>query len=185
MSQNQNINHELLPLFPEAEQSAACMQGWRLGQQEGKPILEKVKTQQAMFHTVEDVWRYIVRGYLSGNQLHCRAVLLLKALNPDEYAFLMARAAEWGILGNVAIEKNFAIQMFTKDGCNYCDKAKVLLSALDIGFEEVKVGESISVDDMKSYFHSKYNYTLETVPQFVVDGVHIEGWSGLKALLSN
>ncbi|WEJ63782.1 glutathione S-transferase N-terminal domain-containing protein [Thiomicrorhabdus lithotrophica] len=69
--------------------------------------------------------------------------------------------------------------IFTKPGCPFCAKAKVLLEANGISFEEITISN-----------HGPSSKTLravaqaDTVPQVFVEGEHIGGCDDLEVFLS-
>lgn len=73
--------------------------------------------------------------------------------------------------------------VFGKDNCPYCVKAKKLLAGAGLSFNYVRVGEDMSVEEFKKLFPS-----AKTVPQItvLVDGEvnHIGGYDMLEAYLS-
>lgn len=66
------------------------------------------------------------------------------------------------------------IIVYTKPDCKWCVMAKEFLTTQRTSFEEVKVGEEISVERLKELFP-----LVKTVPVIVVDGVWIGGYTEL------
>lgn len=71
----------------------------------------------------------------------------------------------------------WTVEIFSKDNCPYCVKAKALLD--DNGYTEYKVGEDISRDDFFAKFPGH-----TTVPQIVINGEHIGGHDNLVKWLA-
>ncbi len=70
------------------------------------------------------------------------------------------------------------VVIWSKNACQYCDMAKSLLKANSIEFEEKKIGEGYTRDDLLAVVP-----TARTVPQIFVDDKLIGGFQELKALL--
>jgi glutaredoxin 3 len=67
--------------------------------------------------------------------------------------------------------------MYTTRWCGYCTRAKVLLEAKDIAFEE------ISLDDDPAFRRKLVDLTGGwTVPQILIDGRPIGGYTELREL---
>ena len=71
------------------------------------------------------------------------------------------------------------VTIWSKPACQYCDMAKNLLKANSIEFEEKKIGEGYTRDDLLAAVP-----TARTVPQIFVDGQLVGGFQELKALLA-
>ncbi|MBV8064456.1 MAG: glutaredoxin [Actinobacteria bacterium] len=70
------------------------------------------------------------------------------------------------------------IQMYTTSWCGYCVRAKTLLQSRGIGYEEIPLD-----DDDPSFRQKLHDLTGGwTVPQVVVDGVPIGGYTELWRL---
>jgi glutaredoxin len=65
--------------------------------------------------------------------------------------------------------------VWSKNHCPYCDKAKALLSQKGIDYDEKKVGDGYSIEDLL-----KDVPLAKTVPQIVLDGKVIGGYVELK-----
>ena len=76
-------------------------------------------------------------------------------------------------------------KVFSKPACPYCDKAKALLSKLDIPYEEYKLGSGMSGGD------NKYEVTIDqmfemigkqvrSMPQIMEDDKLIGGYTDLR-----
>jgi glutaredoxin 1 len=69
------------------------------------------------------------------------------------------------------------VEIFSKDGCPYCEKAKKLLATNGISFTEYKVGQN-GID--KNFIQQKAGKPVHTVPQIFIDEKHIGGFSDLQ-----
>ena len=69
------------------------------------------------------------------------------------------------------------IEIYTKDWCGYCHRAKALLSAKGLTFEEVDVTRG-GEREQEMVRRAK----RRSVPQIFIDGVHIGGSDDLAAL---
>jgi glutaredoxin len=65
--------------------------------------------------------------------------------------------------------------VWSKYNCNYCDQAKALLKAKDIPFEERKIGDGYTKEDLLEAVP-----TARTVPQIFLDEKLIGGFTELK-----
>ena len=69
------------------------------------------------------------------------------------------------------------IQLYTTRWCGYCVRAKALLDAKGIAYEE------ISLDDDPAFRHNLFDLTGGwTVPQILIDGTPIGGYTELWRL---
>ena len=68
--------------------------------------------------------------------------------------------------------------VWSKYHCPYCDQAKALLKQKGIEFEERKIGDGYTKEDLLESVP-----TARTVPQIFLDGNHIGGFTELKAYL--
>jgi glutaredoxin len=64
--------------------------------------------------------------------------------------------------------------IWSKYQCSYCDKAKTLLKMKNISFEERKIGDGWTKEDLLESIP-----TARTVPQIVIDGEQIGGYDQL------
>ena len=64
--------------------------------------------------------------------------------------------------------------VWSKANCSYCDKAKALLRSKSIVFEERKIGEQWTKEDLLAAVP-----TARTVPQIFIDGKLIGGYTEL------
>jgi len=65
--------------------------------------------------------------------------------------------------------------VWSKYHCPYCDQAKALLSQQGIEFEERKIGDGYSKEDLLEAVP-----TARTVPQIFIDDVLIGGFTELR-----
>lgn len=65
--------------------------------------------------------------------------------------------------------------VWSKDFCPYCDQAKSLLKLQGIEFEERKIGDGYTREDLLESVP-----TAKTVPQIFLDGLLIGGYTELK-----
>ena len=61
------------------------------------------------------------------------------------------------------------VTLFTKPGCPHCARAKALLAQQGLQYEELTVGEEITISAMRAIT------SADTVPQVFIDGKHIGG----------
>lgn len=76
---------------------------------------------------------------------------------------------------NPSAKKPQPVSLFTKPGCPFCAKAKALLSANGLAFEEVVLGKDASLTSLKAMTGA------ETVPQVFIGGERIGGSDDLEA----
>ena len=69
--------------------------------------------------------------------------------------------------------------LWSKYQCPYCDQAKALLKSKGIQFEERKIGDGWTKEDLLEAIP-----TARTVPQILLDDVLIGGFTELKAKLT-
>lgn len=73
------------------------------------------------------------------------------------------------------------VVIYTVDYCPYCNKAKKLLTEKGIEFEDNDITQN--EDEMREKLGEMYNIQGRvTVPQIIINGVHIGGYTDLKAL---
>ena len=70
--------------------------------------------------------------------------------------------------------------VWSKDNCPYCDQAKALLKMKGIAFEEKKIGDGYTKEDLLEAVP-----TARTVPQIFLDEELIGGFSELKSKLNS
>ena len=69
--------------------------------------------------------------------------------------------------------------IWSKYHCPYCDQAKALLNMKGIAFEEKKIGDGYTKEELLEAVP-----TARTVPQIFLDGELIGGFTELKAHLN-
>jgi glutaredoxin len=69
--------------------------------------------------------------------------------------------------------------MWSKYNCSYCDQAKKLLQAYNIKFEERKIGDGWSKEELLEAIPA-----AKTVPQIILNGRYIGGYTELKKFLT-
>jgi glutaredoxin 3 len=69
--------------------------------------------------------------------------------------------------------------VWSKYHCPYCDQAKALLTQKGISFEEKKIGDGYSKEELLEAVPN-----ARTVPQIFLDGELIGGFTELKAHLN-
>lgn len=70
------------------------------------------------------------------------------------------------------------IDIYTKDHCPYCIKAKALLNQLEVVYTEIHLGKN--PEKMDELQHRRPG--VRTVPQIFIDGVGIGGCDDMYAL---
>lgn len=71
--------------------------------------------------------------------------------------------------------------IYSKDSCPFCVKAKKLLEQKGIEYTEKKLGVDVTKEDMFIFL----GRTVKTVPQIVLDGKYIGGYTELDAYFSH
>ncbi len=61
------------------------------------------------------------------------------------------------------------VSLFSKPGCPHCARAKDLLTRQGLQYEELTLGDEISISAMRAIANA------DTVPQIFIDGKHIGG----------
>lgn len=69
--------------------------------------------------------------------------------------------------------------IYTKENCSYCDMAKNLLIAKGLPFQDIKLGEGISREELLTKIPN-----ARTVPQILKDDQLIGGYNELKQSLT-
>lgn len=69
------------------------------------------------------------------------------------------------------------VEIYAKDGCPFCIKAKELLKQRRLPFVEYKVGAEVS----KETLSERAGTPVRTVPQIFIDDKHIGGYTELAA----
>lgn len=65
-------------------------------------------------------------------------------------------------------------EIYSKPNCPYCDAAKAVFRANDVHFYEYVVGMDVSREEFFEKFPS-----AKTVPQIVINGHHVGGYTDL------
>lgn len=73
------------------------------------------------------------------------------------------------------------VEVYSKDGCPFCTKAKELLKSRGLAFTEHKVGGEIT----KELIQERAGTPVRTVPQIFIDDKHIGGYTELVAHLGS
>ena len=66
--------------------------------------------------------------------------------------------------------------VYSKPACQFCDKAKALLTQLKIEYTEKVVTKDISLEEL----FKELDKTVRTIPQIVIDENHIGGFNELR-----
>ena len=69
--------------------------------------------------------------------------------------------------------------VWSKDSCPFCDQAKALLTQKGITFEERKIGDGWTKEELLEAIP-----TARTVPQIILEGELIGGFTELKKKLT-
>ena len=69
--------------------------------------------------------------------------------------------------------------VWSKYHCSYCDQAKALLKSKGIQFEERKIGDGYTKEELLEAIP-----TARTVPQIILNGELVGGFTELKAKLT-
>jgi glutaredoxin 3 len=69
------------------------------------------------------------------------------------------------------------VVVWSKYNCPYCDQAKSLLGQREIKFEERKIGDGWTKEELLEEIP-----TARTLPQIVIDGKVIGGFTDLKKM---
>lgn len=70
--------------------------------------------------------------------------------------------------------------LWSKYHCTYCDQAKALLTQRGIQFEERKIGDGYTKEELLEVVP-----TARTVPQIIINGNAIGGYTELLAYIQN
>jgi glutaredoxin len=65
--------------------------------------------------------------------------------------------------------------VWSKENCSFCDQAKALLKQRGVEFEERRIGEGYTREQLLEAVPA-----ARTVPQIFLDGQHIGGFAELK-----
>jgi glutaredoxin 3 len=77
------------------------------------------------------------------------------------------------------LSKMKKVVIYSKEICPYCVRAKALLSRKNVAFEEIKISDEVTRNEM-----IKKSGGRLTVPQIFIDDVHIGGCDDLYELES-
>ena len=69
------------------------------------------------------------------------------------------------------------VEIYTKNNCIWCDRAKILLNSKDIEFKEI----DLSDDQKREKFYNSIGENVKTVPQIYIDDLRIGGYQDLVA----
>jgi glutaredoxin 3 len=69
------------------------------------------------------------------------------------------------------------VEIYTKNNCIWCDRAKLLLDSKDIEFKEI----DLSDDQKREKFYNSIGENVKTVPQIYIDDLRIGGYQDLVA----
>ena len=69
------------------------------------------------------------------------------------------------------------VEIYTKNYCIWCDRAKLLLDSKDIEFKEI----DLSDDQTRENFYNSIGENVKTVPQIYIDDLRIGGYQDLVA----
>lgn len=69
------------------------------------------------------------------------------------------------------------VEIYTKNNCIWCDRAKLLLDSKDIEFKEI----DLSNDQKREKFYNSIGENVKTVPQIYIDDLRIGGYQDLVA----
>ncbi|MBO5434952.1 thioredoxin family protein [bacterium] len=74
----------------------------------------------------------------------------------------------------------FGIEIYTSSTCPYCTKAKKLLKSLDLQYKEYNI--DYDFDGMCEELSLMFGKQLQTVPQVIINGYHVGGYTDLESL---
>ena len=69
------------------------------------------------------------------------------------------------------------VEIYTKNNCIWCDRAKLLLDSKNIEFKEI----DLSDDQKREEFYNSIGENVKTVPQIYIDDLRIGGYQDLVA----
>ena len=69
------------------------------------------------------------------------------------------------------------VEIYTKNNCIWCDRAKLLLDSKNIEFKEI----DLSDDQKREKFYNSIGENVKTVPQIYIDDLRIGGYQNLVA----
>ena len=73
------------------------------------------------------------------------------------------------------------VEIYTKDHCIWCDRAKGLLNAHSIDFKEF----DLSNDEERVQFYEKLGDNVKTVPQVFINDQRVGGYQDLRVWLND
>ena len=73
------------------------------------------------------------------------------------------------------------IIVYSKPNCPYCGKAKHWLKSLGLQYEEKVVTKDLSIDELYKVLGKQ----VRTIPQIVMNDIHVGGYNELKELFIN
>jgi glutaredoxin 3 len=76
-------------------------------------------------------------------------------------------------------EKNMKAIVWSKYQCTFCDQAKALLESKGIPYEERKIGDGYTREELLEAVP-----TARTVPQIFLDDIYVGGFPELKTKLT-
>ena len=66
------------------------------------------------------------------------------------------------------------VELYTRDGCMFCDQAKLYLNKKQIEYHEYKIGIDVTRDSVIETFPG-----VKKLPIITIDGAHIGGYQQL------
>ena len=73
------------------------------------------------------------------------------------------------------------IDIYTKDNCIWCDRAKFLLDSKELAYTEI----DLSDDSLRDDFYLKLGDNVKTVPQIFIDSKRVGGYQDLVRWFDN
>lgn len=73
------------------------------------------------------------------------------------------------------------IDIYTKDNCIWCDRAKFLLDSKELAYTEI----DLSDDSLRDDFYLKLGDNVKTVPQIFIDNKRVGGYQDLVGWFDN
>ncbi len=73
------------------------------------------------------------------------------------------------------------VTVYSKPACQYCGKAKSLLTSLGYEYTEKVVTKDISLEE----FFKEIGKTVRTIPQIMIDDEHIGGYNELMEFFAD
>jgi glutaredoxin len=76
------------------------------------------------------------------------------------------------------------IEVYGKDTCPYCVKAKQLLKEKNLPFTDVKVGVDVTREQVQQLAEAAgAKVEIKSIPQIIIDGKYIGGYTDLVNFL--